>query len=122
MKATSILPAIGIALSAFLFSCGDSHDHQNASGKYICPCGGCPEVKLDKGGDCPKCGMELVFRTDEEIAEDSAANAASGEAAPADKTSTAGTVYACPMKCTEEKFDHPAKCSVCGMDMEKTEQ
>jgi hypothetical protein len=27
--------------------------------------------------------------------------------------------YQCPMKCTEEKFDKPGKCPVCGMDLEK---
>ena len=27
---------------------------------YICPCGGCPEVKESKPGNCPKCQMELV--------------------------------------------------------------
>ena len=27
---------------------------------YICPCGGCPEVKESKPGKCPKCEMELV--------------------------------------------------------------
>jgi hypothetical protein len=26
--------------------------------------------------------------------------------------------YQCPMKCTEEKFDKPGKCPVCGMDLE----
>jgi len=28
---------------------------------YICPCGGCPEVQKKAGGECPKCGMELVL-------------------------------------------------------------
>jgi len=27
--------------------------------------------------------------------------------------------YQCPMKCTEEKFDKPGKCPVCGMELEK---
>ena len=27
---------------------------------YICPCGGCPDVKESKPGKCPKCDMELV--------------------------------------------------------------
>lgn len=27
--------------------------------------------------------------------------------------------YLCPMKCTEEKFDKPGKCPVCGMELEK---
>lgn len=27
--------------------------------------------------------------------------------------------YQCPMKCTEELFDKPGSCAVCGMDLEK---
>ncbi len=27
--------------------------------------------------------------------------------------------YQCPMKCTEELFDKPGNCSVCGMEIEK---
>lgn len=27
--------------------------------------------------------------------------------------------YQCPMKCTEEIFDKPGTCPVCGMDLEK---
>ncbi|MEW6467415.1 MAG: heavy metal-binding domain-containing protein [Bacteroidota bacterium] len=27
---------------------------------YICPCGGCPEVKESQPGKCPKCEMDLV--------------------------------------------------------------
>lgn len=27
--------------------------------------------------------------------------------------------YQCPMKCTEEIFDKPGACSVCGMELEK---
>jgi hypothetical protein len=27
--------------------------------------------------------------------------------------------YQCPMKCTEELFDKPGKCPVCGMELEK---
>jgi PBP1b-binding outer membrane lipoprotein LpoB len=27
--------------------------------------------------------------------------------------------YVCPMKCTEEKFEKPGKCPVCGMELEK---
>lgn len=28
-------------------------------------------------------------------------------------------LYQCPMKCTEEKFDKPGNCPVCGMELEK---
>ncbi len=27
--------------------------------------------------------------------------------------------YQCPMKCTEEIYDKPGQCSVCGMELEK---
>jgi Heavy metal binding domain len=27
--------------------------------------------------------------------------------------------YQCPMKCTQEIFDKPGSCSVCGMELEK---
>lgn len=35
-------------------------DSSHADLAYICPCGGCPEVKESKPGKCPKCDMELV--------------------------------------------------------------
>ena len=27
--------------------------------------------------------------------------------------------YECPMKCSDQKFDKPGKCPVCGMELEK---
>jgi len=27
--------------------------------------------------------------------------------------------YQCPMKCSDQKFDKPGKCPVCGMELEK---
>lgn len=38
----------------------DSLHEEQASLVYVCPCGGCPEVKESKPGNCPKCDMELV--------------------------------------------------------------
>ncbi|MBI4929799.1 MAG: hypothetical protein HY841_03480 [Bacteroidetes bacterium] len=38
----------------------DSLHTDQASLVYVCPCGGCPEVKESKQGNCPKCGLELV--------------------------------------------------------------
>ena len=32
---------------------------------------------------------------------------------------TAKEQYQCPMKCTEEIFDKPGSCPVCGMELEK---
>lgn len=34
-------------------------------------------------------------------------------------TEVAAEQYQCPMKCTEEVFDKPGTCSVCGMELEK---
>lgn len=34
-------------------------------------------------------------------------------------TEVATEQYQCPMKCTEEIFDKPDTCKVCGMDLEK---
>ena len=69
------------SLSMILFGCGSSADqkheempaadtshgvsasaHDSLGGDiaYICPCGGCPQVKEAKPGKCPKCEMDLV--------------------------------------------------------------
>ncbi|MBI3502015.1 MAG: hypothetical protein HY063_09490 [Bacteroidetes bacterium] len=70
-----------VIFSFTLFSCGTTEEKKqndavkpdtskgvsamkNDSAKselaYVCPCGGCPEVKEAKPGNCPKCGLELV--------------------------------------------------------------
>ncbi len=70
-----------VIFSITLFSCGNGEQKkQNDSVKpdtskgvsamkndstgnetaYVCPCGGCPEVKEKNPGNCPKCGLELV--------------------------------------------------------------
>ena len=59
---------------------------------YSCPMH--PEVKSDKPGKCPKCGMFL-------------------EAGPVERT-----VYLCPM-CPDVKEGQPGKCPKCGMNLEK---
>lgn len=83
MKKLFLLSAI--AISVTLFGCGNSTEKKQDDGAvpadtskgvsaaahdslhtteaslvYICPCGGCPEVKESKPGNCPKCDMELV--------------------------------------------------------------
>lgn len=69
-------------LSMTLFSCGGSTDQKydetmpaadtshgvsasapdslNGATVYICPCGGCPEIRESKAGKCSKCEMDLV--------------------------------------------------------------
>ena len=83
MKKVILLSAF--ALSMTLFSCGNSGEKKQDEGMpkadtskgvnamttdslkkdeaalvYVCPCGGCPEVKESKPGKCPKCQLDLV--------------------------------------------------------------
>ena len=74
------------SLSMIMFSCGNSEEKKQDDGNtpvadtskgvsamshdslskdssavvYVCPCGGCPEVRESKQGKCPKCEMDLV--------------------------------------------------------------
>ena len=61
-----------------------------------------PEVKLDKPGKCPKCGMDLVKST--------------GKAGKEGKKSDALLSYTCSMH-PEVTADKPGKCPKCGMDL-----
>jgi len=65
---------------------------EKTSVEYACPMH--PEVKSDKQGKCPKCGMELVESKDKKDAD----------------------TYSCPMH-PEMKSDKPGKCPKCGMDL-----
>ena len=38
----------------------DSLSKDPAAMVYVCPCGGCPEVRESKPGKCPKCELDLV--------------------------------------------------------------
>jgi hypothetical protein len=74
-----------LALSMALFSCGNSGEKKQDDGTvpaadtskgvsasadslskdpaavvYVCPCGGCPEIKESKPGKCSKCDLDLV--------------------------------------------------------------
>lgn len=76
-----LLLSIAIIPSLFFFGCGNpkekknqdavphdtsdgvsamNHDSLHGELAYICPCGGCPDVKESKPGKCPKCEMDLV--------------------------------------------------------------
>ena len=68
---------------------------QAAPGSYVCPM--CPEVKADRPGSCPKCGMALERET---------------PAAPA-----TATQWTCPMH-PEIVRDEPGDCPICGMALE----
>ena len=86
MKKLFLSPVVigSFVLSLFIFGCGSSEEkkqndavapdtskgvsamsHDSLSTDpgavvYVCPCGGCPDVKESKPGKCPKCDMDLV--------------------------------------------------------------
>lgn len=87
MKKYFLFPVIGgaVILSLIFSACGNSKEKKQDDGAvpkdtskgisamvpdtiktadaslvYICPCGGCPEVRESKPGNCPKCGIELA--------------------------------------------------------------
>jgi Cu+-exporting ATPase len=69
--------------------------HAIPSGRFTCPMH--PEVRTEKPGSCPKCGMALE---------------------PVNPASTAGrTEYTCPMH-PEIVRDQPGNCPICGMALE----
>jgi hypothetical protein len=61
-----------------------------------------PEVRLDKPGKCPQCGMDLVKKT---VKSETGA-----------KNSQALVMYTCTMH-PEVTSDKPGKCPKCGMDL-----
>ncbi len=80
--------------------CGSgTHKHEPhddvSPGDYICPM--CPEVKSDKPGSCPSCGMALE------------------PAAPSPLPTK--TEYVCPMH-PQIVRDEPGDCPICGMALE----
>lgn len=79
----------------------------SAATVYTCPMH--PEIRQDRPGNCPICGMELVpVET----------GSASKPAAPAAEDSN-GEQYICPMMCTPPQSG-PGKCPVCAMDLVKS--
>ena len=61
-----------------------------------------PDVKLDKPGKCPECGMDLVKK--------------SVNTKTIVKKSEGLVTYTCPMH-SDVKSDKPGKCPKCGMDL-----
>jgi rubrerythrin len=92
----------------------------NPKTTYTCPMH--PEVRKDRPGKCPKCGMTLVpEKSGMPKSDDSGQPDHSGhldEASPAtDTTDTKDkTVYTCPMH-PEVRQDRPGKCPKCGMTL-----
>jgi Cu+-exporting ATPase len=75
-------------------------DMQKDSVYYTCTMH--PNVKLDKPGKCPECGMELVKKS---VKTEKAVN-----------KSEALVTYTCPMH-SDVTSDKPGKCPKCGMDL-----
>lgn len=96
-----LLPAILIILSATMFAQdsakvnGIEYKQKIAIKEYSCPMH--PDIKSDKPGKCPKCGMDLIV------------------------TERAVQTYSCPMH-PEIVSDKPGKCSKCGMDLTLTQK
>jgi len=85
----------------------DTHaEHAHAEASYICPMH--PQIKSDKPGECPICGMDLV--KDEKPAISAAPQG--------DQQADAG--YTCPMH-PQIKSDKPGECPICGMDLVKAQ-
>lgn len=75
---------------------------------YTCPMH--PEVKSDKPGKCPKCGMDLVpgGSSSHHIKQMAETN-------KQEENKQSG-LYTCPMH-PQVLEDHPGKCPICGMDL-----
>lgn len=87
---------------AVLSSCNNNTPGKTeATSVYTCPMH--PEVKSDKPGKCPKCGMNLVKAKDEQ---------------QADNKTVFETGYTCPMH-PQVHSDTAGTCPICGMQLEK---
>lgn len=96
-----------------------------------------PDVKSDKAGKCPKCGMDLTLSKKEQMKADitktytcpvhvDVASDKPGNCSKCGKTLTlsqkeqmkaeAVKLYSCPMH-SDVTSHNPGKCSKCGMDM-----
>lgn len=76
---------------------------------YSCPMH--PEVRSDKPGKCPKCGMNL-----EKQVPKTPKKAATNKKPVPVKTKTDQVVYTCPMH-PEIKSNKPGNCPICGMKL-----
>jgi Cu(I)/Ag(I) efflux system membrane fusion protein len=98
-----------------------------------------PDVKMDKAGKCPQCGMELILSPKEKMKRDVTKNYACpihadviskkpGKCSKCNKDLVlspkekmkmeAVKAYSCPMKCEGDKtYDKPGKCPKCNMDL-----
>lgn len=133
-----------IVLSAFLLISTITINAQEKAGKkdhshnavyYTCPMH--PDVKSDKAGKCPKCGMDLTLSKKEQMKADvtktytcpvhmEVASDKPGNCPKCGKNLTLSTkeqmkaevmkLYSCPMH-ADVTSAGPGKCAKCGMDM-----
>jgi Cu(I)/Ag(I) efflux system membrane fusion protein len=104
----------------------EGHGGQAAAKKVIYTCSMHPQIKRDKPGRCPICGMELVpVESDETSAVQAPADTHTGMAGmsmPTESTTSAiepaaqETIYTCSMH-PQIKRDKPGKCPICGMEL-----
>ncbi|MCP5102009.1 MAG: hypothetical protein GY950_01455 [bacterium] len=95
---------------------------------YVCSMKKC-DVKADKPGKCPKCGMELikkVFETAfvcpvEKCGYKSEKPGKCPKCGKELKQHVHEVAYACPMKQCNVKANEPGKCPKCGMKLKKVD-
>lgn len=89
------------------------HNHHQ---KYTCPMH--PEVVKYEPGKCPKCGMNLVPLTSEQVDEE--VHAHEHVMTTPSENSSEEDQYYCPMLCEGDKrYSEQGKCPVCGMNLVK---
>jgi hypothetical protein len=101
--------AIAHATLQWLFpeASADTLKKTDAHAAYTCPMH--PQVKSDKPGSCPDCGMNLV-----PVKHD-------GKTQPAGKKKNTSEKYTCPMH-PQVVSDKPGSCPVCGMTLEQVKK
>jgi len=96
--------------------------HEQIGVTYTCPMHA--DVKSDKPGTCPKCGMELkkmeMGSTKMDMKHDSMKMDHSKMKMKPESKKTGEISYACPMQCEGEKtYNKPGSCPKCNMDLKK---
>ena len=98
-----------------------SNSEDKKKSKYTCPMH--TDVKLDKLGKCPECGMNLVeegsaSHEDMEHGTTEHSTAKHNEHKMDQKKKAKGTLYMCPMD-PEIARKEPGECPKCGMKLEE---
>ena len=128
-----------MTLTAFSQEKARKKDTTTHTSLFSCPMH--PDVKMDKAGKCPVCGMELVLSPKEKMKRDVTKNYTcpvhadiiskkAGKCPRCGKDLTLSPkekmkmevvkAYSCPMKCEGDKtYDKPGKCPKCGMSLKE---